>query len=171
MSTLRAGSLIAMMVILLLLQISPTTTSFLRQPPLPTSSTAPPRSLPLPPLFVRAYQLLSSGNFLFDRVSPELRSTEITLRGLYSYTMKLDQECQSDTGAVVRLGTSVTNSVPTLTKFQRLAGNTLSDVLSARKVYSEINLQRKQTKKQTRSMCTLLQTTLTQWIHANASLT
>ena len=83
-----------------------------------TPTLSVPNAPPLPPLFTRAYDLLSTGNFLFDRISPTLRSTEATFRGLYSYTNTLDQESRSDSAAIIRLGINVTESISSLSKFQ-----------------------------------------------------
>ena len=135
-----------------------------------TPTLSVPNAPPLPPLFTRAYDLLSTGNFLFDRISPTLRSTEATFRGLYSYTNTLDQESRSDSAAIIRLGINVTESISSLSKFQRLAMNTMKDAESTRNIYNEIIEQRKETELQTRKMCSMLHKTLNQWTVYQQSL-
>lgn len=109
-----------------------------------------------------------------DRVSSSLRSTEITLRGIFAYAMKLAGECDSDTAAVARLGGedgnddgidfNSTSSLPMLLKFQRLAFATKEDALSTRKAHEVLMRQRSSMEKDVRGFCSSIRRTLDVWM-------
>ena len=174
--------MIVLLLLLLVLRSADTTTSIrgslpspLPPPPTTTTMTTTTTTTITPPLVHTANKILKTGEQLIDQVSPTLRSTEITLRGIFMYAMKLDGECDSDTAAVARLGGegdtddnglhfNSTSSLPILLKFQRLAIGTKEDVISTKKAHKVLMVQRSSMEKDVRRLCSSMHRTLDVWM-------
>ena len=173
--------MIVLLLLLLVLRSADTTTSIRGSlpsplpPPTTTTMTTTTTTTITPPLVHTANKILKTGEQLIDQVSPTLRSTEITLRGIFMYAMKLDGECDSDTAAVARLGGeddtddnglhfNSTSSLPILLKFQRLAIGTKEDVISTKKAHKVLMVQRSSMEKDVRRLCSSMHRTLDVWM-------